>query len=666
MASSKNISRRTFISKSFLISAGSFLTGCVFNSSNTETSIGKNVEVIGNFNDPALSSTKSKVHEAPMLAKKVAEGKLPPVAERLPKNPFVRTVDKIGLYGGTLYDEAENQGGRFFLDGALVVAPQETDNEGKIIRPHMCEKVEHNKDFSEFTFYIREGLRWSDGVELTADDVIWWWEHEQNNKDLYPEGPRNTWKTGDKYAVFKKISKWVFQISFAGPFRPLINMSAHEYMSFSSFFAQPAHYMKQFHIDFNPKANELAQSYGYQYWFQLYKEREEYMRPHAGKPHIAPWIRISSGSTHDIYERNPYFAEVDQEGNQLPYIDRIYVSVVEDRKLQEAKKATGGMSIGTTVLSQISIYQKNKSIGDFTIKNWKRSNSSECMFAFNLNHKDPVQNKIYNDIRFRKAMSLAINRKKINETLYFGLAKECQATIDPQVSFFDPAWQRYYAEFDLDRANGFLDEMGLVWDDKKEYRLRPDGKRLRTVILYNLQDFPIQLIELVRQDWSKTGMEVILKESDQMFRLQRCMSGEHDCTCWNADLIEEIAVYLPWVTKWNPNNSLYYAMDWWYWYYSDGKDGIVPPDIWKEQFNTMARWYHARDDEQYKKLGYKVWDFFTKQLVCIGTVGYAPMPVVVKNGLQNVRDNIKMGYGTVWAKSYMAQAFYWDNPEKHE
>ena len=198
-------------------------------------------------------------HEAPMLAKKVAAGELPPVDERLPKKPFVRIVKSIGNYGGTLYDDAETQGGRFFLDGALIVAPQETDNEGKIIIPHMCEKVEHNEDYSAFTFYIREGLKWSDGVEFTADDIIWWWEHEQNNKDLYPEGPRNTWKTGEKYAVFEKISKWVFKISFDGPFRPLINMSAHEYMSFASFFGQPAHYMKQFHIDFNPRANELAQ-----------------------------------------------------------------------------------------------------------------------------------------------------------------------------------------------------------------------------------------------------------------------------------------------------------------------------------------------------------------------------------------------------------------------
>jgi len=666
MAVKKDLSRRVFLSRSLMASAHVVLLGCISRNPAERTLTQKISPVADDqLTRESLSPDISVYREAPILAKKVAAGEIPPIDKRLPKNPFVRIVESIGNYGGTLYDDAETQGGRFFLDGALIVAPQETDNEGKIIVPHMCEKVEHNEDFSAFTFYIREGLKWSDGVEFTAEDIIWWWEHEQNNKDLYPEGPRNTWKIGKKYAVFEKISKWVFKISFDGPFRPLINMSAHEYMSFASFFGQPAHYMKQFHIDFNPKANELARSYGYQTWFQLYKEREEYMRPHAGKPNIAPWVRISTQTTHDVYERNPYYAEVDQKGNQLPYIDKIYMSVVEDRKLREARVATGGVSIGKTVLSQIFIYKRNEKIADFNIKKWKISNASECMFSFNLNHKDPILREIYNDLRFRKAMSVAINRKKINDTLYFGLAKECQATIDPSVSFFDPRWQTYFSHYDIDEANTLLDEMGLKWDSNKQYRLRPDGKRLKTVVLYNQQDFQIELMEFVRQDWSKTGMDIILRETDQQFRRQRCMSGEHDCTCWNADSVEEIATYLPWVTKWNPNNSLYYAMDWWYWYYSEGKDGIEPPDIWKEQFNTMEKWYHAKNDEQYQGLGYQVWDFFSKQLVCIGTVGYAPMPVVVKNGLKNVKDIIKMGYGTVWAKSYMVQTFFWDDPDNH-
>jgi ABC-type transport system substrate-binding protein len=255
--------------------------------------------------------------EAPMLAERVAAGKLPPVEQRLPKNPFVRHVPQIGKYGGTLYDQTGTPGGRFHFDAALIAGAQETDNNGQIIRPHRGEQ--------------------------------------------------------------------------------------------------------------------------------------------AARGTLVP---VVSTTTHDIYERNPYFAEVDQEGNQLPYIDRIYVQVVEDQKLQIARRATGAVSEGLCDMSQISIFTHNARRAGYAIKHWHLSNGSECMFAFNLNHKDPVKRRVYNDLKFRQALSYAINRRRINETLYFGQAKEWQATISSKVSYFDPKWVECCAAHDPAQANRLLDETG--------------------------------------------------------------------------------------------------------------------------------------------------------------------------------------------------------------
>ncbi|RPH98218.1 MAG: hypothetical protein EHM72_12965 [Calditrichaeota bacterium] len=657
----KAYTRRGFIKQTGLLSVSPLLFNC--SKSNFEDQL--NTGRVPSMPAAAHTGGSGQYHEAPMLAEQVAKGLLPPVEQRLPINPFVRVVETIGKYGGTLYDQTESKGGRFFLDGALVAGPQETDNGGKIIRPHLCDRIDVHEDFTEFIFHIREGLRWSDGVELTADDVIWWWEHEQNHRDLYPEGPRTTWKVGEHYARFDKIDQWTFKISFPVPFRPCLNISAHEWMAFGSYFAQPAHYMKQFHIDFNPHADELARHFGYEKWHQLYKIYEEYMRPHCGKPHVGPWIRTASESSFDIYTRNPYYPEVDQEGNQLPYIDQVFVPVIEDRKLRDARAATGAVSQASTEITQIYIYKKNTQMAHYHLKNWQLANSSECMFAFNLNHKDLTKREIYNDVRFRQAMSLSINRKRINDVIYFGRAVECQATLNPDASFFNREWLRHCAEYDPVKANRLLDDMGLAWDANHQYRLQPDGKKLTTVVIFNQQTFPVELLEFVRQDWQDVGMETILKETDFRFRMERCQSGEHDCTCWNADMVEEIAAYLPWVSKWNPQQMLFYALDWWYWYYTGGKSGEEPPEEWKQQFNRMAAWYQTRTDADYRRLGHEVWDFFSRKLVCIGTVGYAPNPVIVKNGLQNVPDSIKMGYGTVWAKSYMVQTYFWDEPQKH-
>jgi peptide/nickel transport system substrate-binding protein len=599
-----------------------------------------------------------------MLAARVAAGELPPVEQRLPKNPVVRQVRRIGRYGGTLYDHTESPGGRFHLDGALIAGAQETDNDGQIIRPHLCDRVEFNADCSEFIFHIREGLKWSDGVELTADDVLWWWLHEQRNPVIYPEGPR-TFKVGNDYADFSQTDRLTFKIRFPGSFRPCLNLSAAEFMAFGSYFGQPSHWMKQFHADFNPKADEIAREHGFGAWYQYYIMMREYMHPHVNKPHVGPWVRVVSTTTHDIYQRNPYFAEVDQEGNQLPYIDRIYVHVVEDQKLQSARMATGADSEGRCDVSEISVFIHNQARAGYHLNHWRLANSSECMFAFNLNHKDPVKRRIYNDLRFRQALSCAIDRRRINETLYFGQAKEWQATLNPKVSYFDPAWLDYFAHYELGTANRLLDEAGLPWDKQHRFRLTPDGQRFISVVVFNRQTFPVELLEFVRQDWARVGIEVIMKETDFRFREWTCRAGNHDCTCWNADLVEEIAAYLPWRTKWNPQEVLFYALDWWLWYYNNGASGTEPPREWKEQFDRMAAWYRARNDEEYRRLGHAVWDFFSRQLVFIGTVGYAPQPVAIKNGLGNVRDSIAMGYGTGWARSYGVQTYFWDIPEAH-
>jgi peptide/nickel transport system substrate-binding protein len=613
----------------------------------------------------ATNSAPGTVYkEAPMLAARVAAGMLPPVEKRLPKNPFVRHVLQVGKYGGTLYDQTGSPGGRFHFDGALIAGAQETDNNGVIVRPHLCDRVDVSPDFRQYTFHIREGLKWSDGVDLTAADVLWWWWHEQRNPTIFPEGPR-TFKVGNDYAEFSQLDRWTFRIAFPTSFRPGLNISASEWMAFGSYFGEPAHWMKQFHADFNPRADEIAREHGFGAWYQYYTLMMQYMQPVVNKPHVGPWFRAVSTTTHDIYERNPYFAEVDQEGNQLPYIDRIYVRVVEDQKLQIARRATGAVSEGLCDMSQISIFLRNAARAGYSVKHWRLSNGSECMFAFNLNHKDRLKRRVYNDLRFRQALSYAINRHRINETLYFGQAKEWQATISPKVSYFDPKWIEYCSAYDPAHANRLLDEAGLRWDDEHRFRLGPDGQRFVSVVIFNQQTFPEELLEFVRQDWAQVGVEVVMKETDFRFREWVCLAGKQDCTCWNADMVEEIAAYLPWVTKWNPQEVLFYALDWWLWFYSSGQSGGEPPEEWKDQFNRMSAWYRATTVEEYHQLGHAVWDFFSRQLVCIGTVAYSPQPVVVKDGLGNVSDSLTIGYGTLWAKSYMVQSYFWETEQEH-
>ena len=602
--------------------------------------------------------------EAPMLAERVAAGLLPAVDLRLPEEPRVREVPSVGNYGGVIHEQTYQQGGHFFLDGALLVFPQQTNNDGNVINPDLCTKVEMSDDATEFTLYFRKGLKWSDGSPLTVDDILWWWNEEQLNTDLFPQGPLSTWVIGGQLVEFIKIDDATLKIKTPVPYRPVLNMSAHERMSLGGTFGEPVAYMSQYHIKFNPDADKLAKELGYDYWYQAYTAREYHLGPFANKPHVGPWVKVESTTSREVFERNAFFHEVDTEGQQLPYIDYIYMDVTTDATLRQTAALAGQMTQSDVQLSQIEVAKGNETAGDFHVLNWLNSNPSQCVLSFNLNHKDPVKREVYNDRRFRMAMSYAINRDEMNDTLYFGLAKPYQAMINPKASYFKDEWLTKYAQYDVDQANALLDEMGLEWDSDHQWRMLPNGERLSSIYLY-FPEFTVEHLELVRGYWEAVGHELIITEVARALRDQRGQAAEHDVTGWNVDLAEEIACYLPWATKFQPNLEMYYAVNWWQWYETEGAAGEEPPQEWQDQFNRMAAWYAAPTEAEYTRLAQEVWQFFSDEVPLIGTVGYPPMPTLTKNGLTNVPEVALKGYGTLHAQTFFVQQYYWEDPASH-
>lgn len=120
-------------------------------------------------------------NEAPELAERVATGDLPAVAERLPVHPVVDPVfEGIGQYGGTLYD---------LYDGVRLAEFRQYGYEGLVrwsvdgneVIPNIAERWEVSEDGTTYTFFLREGLRWSDGEPFTADDILFWWNEVETN-----------------------------------------------------------------------------------------------------------------------------------------------------------------------------------------------------------------------------------------------------------------------------------------------------------------------------------------------------------------------------------------------------------------------------------------------------------------------------------------------------
>ena len=148
----------------------------------------------------SVSFAQKKYNEAPMLAELVRAGKIPPVEERLPKKPFVvgpgvllpkGDLDfEIGRYGGTmrLIHHMPDLELSFFImnNEPLVSCPGIT---GTNIQGNIVESYKVSPDWKTFTFKLREGLKWSDGVPVTTEDVQFTYEDFLLNEQLTPFFP---------------------------------------------------------------------------------------------------------------------------------------------------------------------------------------------------------------------------------------------------------------------------------------------------------------------------------------------------------------------------------------------------------------------------------------------------------------------------------------------
>ena len=407
----------------------------------------------------------------------------------------------------------------------------------------------------------------------------------------------------------------------------------------------------------------VAREEGFDHWWQAYQvhRRSLWGQSDPNIPELGAWVAKEFTTTHMLFDRNPYFFEVDSEGNQLPYIDQMFVHIVENKELMTAMAVTGDLSIYIVYaeVKDMPLFKANEEKGGYQVRVWKQSLGAHgAHFAFNLNHKDPVLREIFQDIRFRQAMSLAINREEINDAYYFGKGTIMQSTVSPDASYYKEEWGKAYIEYDLDRANALLDEMGLKWDDEHKWRLRPDGERLAIVMQYD-ESWESPVFELVKEYWEALGMAVDVRVIEGTLYLTRRVANEIDIGVWPSDRMEELRAYMPQANKFNPYDAMNYAREWETWLRTEGEKGEEPPREWKDQYALMERWYTATTDQEYHDLGQQVWQWFSDQLLLIGTIAYPPQPALIKNGLMNVPRFAFRGDGGNHLKTVWPQVWWW-------
>jgi len=608
----------------------------------------------------------TKFSEAPDLAELVKQGKLPSVDKRLPKDYMVYKGENIGQYGGDLKSASVGPAGGHELYCMTDPPPLfTTDAYARSIIPYVAKGYEFSKDMKKLKIYLREGLRWSDGNPFTADDIMFWWNDIILNNELTPVKPK-IWMPGGKLARFTKVNDYTLEISFLVSYRPMMTSPT----VIQAIGYTPAHYVKKWHKQYNPDADKLAKQEGYDTWYKCFSFHNDagWTQQDTNRPGLGSWVMERITTTQKVYRRNPYFFGVDGEGNQLPYIDRIIVDIVANNQVVTMKLLSGESSIGGymagMMMKDFTLYKENESKGNYRVSLYQ-SIYDEVVFSFNQAHPDPVIRKILQDVRFRQAMSLAINRDEINQFLMGGTGIPTQATVHPTCSFFKKEWADAYVKYDTKEANRLLDEMGLK-KGNDGIRLRPDGKPLELTLLYDDAGVGYRsdtdLMLLMKKYWGDIGVKVEPKAMARTLINTRALAGELDIGVWSHPRLIEGAVYYPGVeAHWLPDNSaLAWGVPFALWYKTNGKSGEEPPAYIKDFFKAWDSWCMAVSDSEYRKRAQAVWDLQAKNLYIIGTVGYSNWPLLIKNGLLNTpKEGFILAEPVRWWSISYPEQWFW-------
>ena len=580
---------------------------------------------------------------------------LPPLSERLPEEPLVvAPYHSIGVYGGTFngMSNATEAGTYDFLTTRHVNLVRLSDDLQTIV-PNVATDWEWNDDFTQLTFFLRKGHKWSDGAPFTADDVKFWYDNLSLDPKVIPIPKDYVLVAGEPMTV-DVIDPQTVRFNLPAPKPGLL---VHFATSWAQAF-QPKHFLGRYHPDLNPDADKLAQEAGFENGLAViaaYFGNSDWTDtpspllnspdkvanlPADVIPTLESHIYISDTTEGRHLVANPYFHQVDTAGNQLPYIneqDETYISDNEVRVLRlingEADYKQQGVSLASAPL-----LLEHMEAGDYQIDLVPRP--WVITFTFNVTSADLEKRKVFGDLRFRQAMSLAIDRGAVNETAYFGLGEPSQYIgIYPRPKFVDEKWETHMTEFDPDRAGALLDEVGMVDVDGDGFRELPNGDKFVLNVQFSTQELSVQVVDIISLSFSEVGVQTTIKEvtTDEYRSAQS--AGLLDFGIWpkGRPLLTHIATNDQWVPPFGDYFNLRTGLLWAEWIESGGASGVEPPDYVKQMMEDINAFQSVQmGSEEFNMRGARLVENMTSNMLYTGTV-LAPSPIYHRNALKNFK-----------------------------
>ncbi len=577
--------------------------------------------------------------EAPELAELAAEGEIHPVDERLPEEPHVvEPIEQVGQYGGTMR-VFKRRGDppaytRTIGYEPLVRFPPHADF--VTVKPNLAKDWEVSEDATEFTFHLREGLRWSDGEPMDAEDIMFWWEDVVNNEEITPAMPA-TWVHAGEPMEVEMLDQHTVKFTFAethGTFLSEMGMvqGADIYL--------PRHYLKQYHADYvdEDELEKIVDEEGYDSWVDLIDDYRDWRynpeRPTMNAWQVTTWYGVGTTRT---AERNPYYWKVDTEGNQLPYVDSVRYAVLEDVEPAVMQTMTGEYDFvfrDITSLDNYPVFQDAKEEGNYRFKRLPLTGTNTNVIQFNLTHEDPETREVFQDRDFRVGVSHALDREKLIELAFLGMVDARQPAPHEESPFYHEGYANAYLDYDPEKAEQLLDAAGLDQKDGDGWRLLPSGERLDILMLGTPGDSDIT--ELIAEELKAVGLNVEARIELWGGIAELAGANEHDAVVWwGAGGMDVLTEPRHFVTQ---DGNAYWGAAWGTWYATGGEAGEEPP----EDIKKINEWYEQAvqtlDLEEQQRYMEKVFDMHEENLYVIGVSDNVEDYTLVSNDLRNVPE----------------------------
>jgi peptide/nickel transport system substrate-binding protein len=582
--------------------------------------------------------------EPPILAELVRKGELPPMAERLPKAPHVTMLAGTGRSPGRpggeirmlMSDQRDLRMLSLYGYARLVAFNEKLELKPDILEDAIVE------DGRRFTLVLREGHRWSDGHPFTTADLLYWWENVALNKRLSPGGPPVPLLADGQPPKVEVLDDRRIRYSWDKPnptFLPALAGAQPTYIFL------PAHYMRRYHERYaDPVQLQTdVRTHRLKDWTALHEQKARlYRNENPDLPTLEPWRnRTQPPAERFVFERNPYFHRADETGQQLPYLDRIVVNTATG-SLIPTKVGAGDSDLQARYLSFdnytfLRVAEKQK---DFQVRLWKNAEGARIAIYPNLNAADPVWRALMRDVRVRRAFSVAISRKDINNVIFYGLAKPGANTLIEASPLSEPAFREAWAQHDPKLANTLLDEAGLARRDWDGVRLLPDGRRAEiTIEGTGEKTDETDSVELLVDNFRDIGVRLFYRSAQRELFRRRVLIGETVMSLWQgidnglAGPDMEPDALAP------SNRGQYHWPRFGQFVETAGRAGdpVDMPEV-KELTELHQAWQRSASREERTGIWRRMLQIHAEQVFTIGIVNSTLQPIVASRKLRNIPD----------------------------